>query len=162
MSKQPNINIMEHCIQLAKNNLAKQQYALAALVVDANENIIYETNSKLITGYDPTAHPEVVAIRESAKIMKSRYLRGCFLYTTLEPCPMCTSAAIWAKMDGIVFGAYQQDAINYAKENPSDIFTWRQIEIPSKLIAQKANPKIDIYPGVLRDECIKLFDLCYI
>lgn len=162
MKTQPDINIMEHCIGLAKNNLQRKQYALAALVADENGNIIYETSSKLITGYDPTAHPEVVAIRESANIMKSRYLKGCYLYTTLEPCPMCTSAAIWAKMKGIIFGAYQEDAINYAKENPSDIFTWRQIEMPSKLIVQKANPKIEIYSGVLRDECIKLFDLCYI
>ena len=65
-------------------------------------------------------------------------------------------------MKGIVFGAYQEDAISYSKENPSDIFTWRQREISSKIIVQKANPKIEIYSGILRDECIKLFDLCYI
>ena len=74
---------------------------------------------------------------------------------------MCTAAAIWAKLDGIVFGAYQMDAINYAKEHPSEIFTWRQIQIPAQVIADKGIPSLKIMPGVQREKCLKLFTLCY-
>lgn len=157
----PNEKLMRFCIEVAKKNLEKKQYALGALVVDENGDILSVKNSNLISGYDPTAHPEIVVIRESAKKKKSRYLKGCYLYTTLEPCPMCTSAAIWAKMEGIVFGARQQDAIDYAKAHPSDIFTWRQIEVPSISIAQRGSPKIKIVPDFLRENCIELFDICF-
>lgn len=162
MYKHPSNELMKRCIFLAKDGLESRQYALAALVADENGKILYETSSKLIKSYDPTAHPEIVALRKSAELIKSRYLKGCYLYTTLEPCPMCTSAAIWAKLDGIVFGAYQEDAIEYAKKNPSEIFTWRQIELPAAVVAERGKPKIKIFPGVLREKCKELFSLCYI
>lgn len=160
-NEHPNIKLMDYCIELAKHDLQKGQYALAAIVVDQNGTIISEAASKLISGCDPTAHPEVVALRIAAEKVNSRYLQGYYLYTTLEPCPMCTAAAVWAKLAGIVFGAYQIDAINYAKEHPSEIFTWRQIQIPAQTIADKAIPPLKIIPGVQRKKCLKLFTLCY-
>lgn len=156
-----NMMHMDYCIKLAKNDLQKGQYALAAIVVDRNGTIISESASKLISGCDPTAHPEIVALRLAAEKLKSRYLPGCYLYTTLEPCPMCTAAAIWAKLDGIVFGAYQTDAIQYSKEHPSNIFTWRQIQIPAQDIANKGTPTLKIVSGIRREECLELFTLCY-
>jgi len=63
MDKQSNIDIMKHCIELAKNNLTSKQYALAALIIAVKGNIVFETSSKLVTGYDSTAHPEVFARR---------------------------------------------------------------------------------------------------
>ena len=161
MTIHPNEHIMKRCIDMAQFNLEKGQYALGALVVDRCGQIISESASRLITGYDPTAHPEIIAIREAAQIAKSRYLPGYYLYTTLEPCPMCTSAVIWAKMEGIVFGALQEDAIEYAKEHPSNIYTWRQITINSKSVAENGTPKIKIYGGILREECKALFALCH-
>lgn len=157
----PSIELMNYCIELAKNNLEKGQYALSSIIVDLDGNIISEAASRLITGYDPTAHPEIVALRLAAEKIKSRYLQHHYLYTTLEPCPMCTSAAIWAKMDGIVFGAYQTDAIEYAEKHPSKLFTWRQIQIPSKIIADKGRPLLKIIPGIQRMQCKELFHLCY-
>ena len=157
--RHPDSSLMLECIELAKQSAKNKQYALGALVVDENGTILSEQNSKLIASYDPTAHPEILAIRESAEIRKSRYLEGCYLYTTLEPCPMCTSAVIWAKMKGIVFGAYQGDAISFSKQNKSKIFTWRQITVPSSEIAKNGEPLVKIYPGFLREECIKLFEL---
>lgn len=160
-NEHPNIKLMDYCIELAKHDLQKDQYALAAIVVDRNGTIISEAASKLISGCDPTAHPEIVALRTASEKLASRYLQGCYLYTTLEPCPMCTAAAVWAKLDGIVFGAYQTDAINYAKEHPSKIFTWRQIQIPAQAIADKGTPSLKIMPGVQRKKCLELFTLCY-
>lgn len=156
-----NQELMARCIEVAKENLGRGQYALGALVVDKKGIILSAQSSNLISGYDPTAHPEIVAIRESAEKNKSRYLEGCYLYTTLEPCPMCTAAAIWARMDGIVYGARQQDAIDYANTHKSNIFTWRQIEVPSILIAQRGIPRIEIIPDVLREKCVELFEMCF-
>ena len=157
----PSIEIMNYCINIAKSGLKEGQYALASVVVDKNGEIISENSSRLNTGYDPTAHPEIVAIRQAAEIMKSRYLPGCFLYSTLEPCPMCTSAVIWAKMSGIVFGSYQVDAVNFAKNHPSNIFSWRQINISALQIAKQGTPTIKIHGGILREECNDLFSICF-
>ncbi|GHU44805.1 hypothetical protein FACS1894190_16500 [Spirochaetia bacterium] len=153
----PNEELMKKCIEIAKSSHEKNQYALGALIADERGNIITIKSSNLISSYDPTAHPEIVVIRKAAEMLKSRYLPSCYLYTTLEPCPMCTSAAIWAKMGGIVFGAYQEDAIEFSKNNPSDIFTWRQIKVHANEIIANGSPVINLFPGVLRDECINLF-----
>ncbi|MCH8234313.1 MAG: nucleoside deaminase [Bacteroidetes bacterium] len=75
---------------------------------------------------DPSAHAEMNAIREACKKVKSRYLLGAWLYTTQEPCPMCTSVAIWAKIEGIVFGAFEKDAMKTFGKNSKGKFTWKR------------------------------------
>jgi guanine deaminase len=59
---------------------------------------------------DPTAHAEIVAIREACQLLASHSLAGCILYTSCEPCPMCLTAALWARVDGIVYASSRQDA----------------------------------------------------
>jgi tRNA(Arg) A34 adenosine deaminase TadA len=108
---------------------------------------------------DPSAHPELVAIRSAASRLRSRYLSGAVLYSTLEPCPMCVSAAIWAKMDGIVFGASQDEAIEFSRAHASARLSWRQIKIPASTVATAGSPVLWVTGGVLRDECLALLEL---
>jgi tRNA(Arg) A34 adenosine deaminase TadA len=68
---------------------------------------------------------------------------------------MCAGAAIWAKMDGIVFGAFIRDAKKYSTQK----FSWRQINISCKKVADNGVPKLKVVEGFLRDECLKLFQL---
>jgi tRNA(Arg) A34 adenosine deaminase TadA len=70
---------------------------------------------------------------------------------------MCTSAAIWAKMQGIAYGAYQEDAMEYIRLNPHRKFSWRQIGIKSKKIVDNGYPSLELYEGILREECKRLF-----
>lgn len=148
---------MRYCIKLAKGNLKNNQYPIAAIIVDKNGNILASSSSSLREKNDPTNHPEMEVIRTASEILHSRVLDGCYLYTTLEPCPMCTSAAIWAKMQGIVFGAFQEDAISYTKSNPHCKFSWRQIEVKAKDIVKHGRPVLELHEGVLRSECNELF-----
>lgn len=151
--------MMRRCIELARKAAAEGNYALGAMVARGSE-IIAESGSSLIADdNDPTAHPELIAIRAAGKSIGSRYLEGTILITTLEPCPMCTSAAIWAKMAGIVFGAAQEDAKAWAKENGDGLFTWRQIQISAQQIVNAGTPRLKVRGGVLRDECQSLFEL---
>jgi tRNA(Arg) A34 adenosine deaminase TadA len=170
--KHPNEKFMNICILKAKQAAQFGQYAAGSLIVHKSGEILSTQHSKLIDTPDPTAHSEIVAIREAARKRNSRYLEGCYLYTTLEPCPMCTAAAIWAKMQGIVFGASQEDALSFAekhkvpiatrKRQPSHTtktFSWRQIYIPSKYLIAQGSPKLELHAGFMRDECAALFDL---
>ena len=145
---------MNKAIAVARISARKWDYAVWAIIVK-NNKIIASGTSKLIHGDDPTAHPEIVAIKNICKKLKTRFLKDCILYTTHEPCPMCAAAAIRAKMQGIVFGAYVKDAKNKWGKN----FSWRQIDISCKDILKKWTPKLELIEWFERDECLKLFNL---
>lgn len=150
--------LMSQCLALARDAAKTGNYALGALVVRDDE-VLASATSRLIEGHDPSAHPEMVALRTAAEAVKSRYLPGAYLVTTLEPCVMCTGAAIWAKLRGVVFGASQKDATTWSRHHPDERFTWRQIRISSQKVAKKGEPRLDVMGGVLRDDCLKLFEL---
>ena len=145
---------MQEAIKLAKKSAEKGDYALGAVIVK-DDRIIASGTTNLKHENDPTVHAEIVAIRNACNKLNSGYLEDCILYTTHEPCPMCASAAIWAKMKGIVFGATIEDANNKQGQNLS----WRQIDISCKDMLSKGTPKLDLVEGFLREECNKLFDL---
>jgi tRNA(adenine34) deaminase len=145
---------MQRAIELAKGSAERGDYALGAVIVKDNKIIAIGTTN-LKHENDPTVHAEIVAIRNACKELNSKYLEDCILYTTCEPCPMCTSAAIWAKMKGIVFGASIEDA----KNNQGKSFSWRSINISCKDVLAKGSPKLELVEGFLREECLKLFKL---
>lgn len=151
---EPKEEFMQKAIDLAKISAQSGDYAVGAVIVNNNE-IIASGTTKLKRENDPTAHAETVAIRNACKKLNSKYLQDCVLYSTHEPCPMCTSAAIWARMRGIVFGAFIEDAKNKQNKN----FSWRQIGISCKEILSRGTPKLELAEGFLREECNKLFDL---
>lgn len=148
------------CIDAAASGVAEGDYPLAAAVI-RNNDVLALRRSTLAHGTDPTAHPEVEAIRDAATRERSRYLQDAVLVSTLEPCPMCVAAAIWAKMKGIVFGATQNDALDWvARRSVNDpVITWRQIKIPAAYVAERGDPTVWVAGGVLRDDCVALFSL---
>jgi tRNA(Arg) A34 adenosine deaminase TadA len=149
---------MGESLRLAREAAASGNYALGAVVVKEGE-IIGQSGSSLIKGSDPTGHPEIIAIRQAAEALQSRYLLGAYLVTTLEPCPMCTSAAIWAKMCGIAYGATQLDAVNWSEQHPHEKYTWRQIRMRARDVIRAGTPRLELHEGVRRDECTELFAL---
>lgn len=157
MQNHPQKEFMEKAIAEAKNSASLGQYALGALVVNSNGEILSIAHTSTHADNDATAHAEVNAIRAACAKLNNRYLSGCWLYTTLEPCPMCTSAAIWAKMGGIVFGASKEDAQEFAKNSQNEKFTWRQIDISSRDIAAKGDPQVQVIEKFMREECCQLF-----
>lgn len=162
MKKELIESLMRKCIDVAIDNYQDGQYPLGAMVTDENGNIISLLCSNLNSGHDVSAHPEMVAIRQTCEKRKARYLKDCYLVTTLEPCPMCTSVAIWAKMKGIIYGASQQDAIDYSITHPESKLSWRQITIPSSYVIKHGTPKLELYEKILQDECKQLLDEDYI
>ena len=145
---------MERAIELAKKSAKAGDYALGVVIVKDGA-VIATGTTNLKHENDPTVHGEIVAIRNACKELNSGYLQDCVLYTTHEPCPMCASAAIWAKMKGIVFGNFKDDAKNYQSEN----FSWRQIDISCKDILIKGEPHLELHEGFMREECLKLYEL---
>ena len=112
-----------------------------ALVVKDGEIVAEGSNSVTFIN-DPTAHAEVLAIRAACKKLGTFDLKGCEMYTSCEPCPMCLGAIYWARLDRVYFGNSAGDA---QKIGFDDSFIYRQIEQPH---AQRTIPMIQ----VMRDE----------
>lgn len=158
MKNHPQEEFMKKAIEEAKKAVSLGQYAIAAVIIGPDGQVVSVAHTTIFETNDATAHAEINAIRAASKTFNSRYLEGFWLYTTLEPCPMCTSAAIWAKMEGIVFGATKEDAQDFAKKLTGQKSTWRQIDISSRFVIEKGIPKVNLIEGFMRDECCKLFN----
>jgi len=95
---------MKKAFQEAKIAFEKDEIPVGAVIV-ANKQIIAKAHNQTEQLKDVTAHAEMLAITAAADYLDAKYLNGCTLYVTLEPCPMCASALAWAKIDRIVIGA---------------------------------------------------------
>jgi len=109
---------------------------------------------------DPVnGHAEIDAIRKACQNLSQPYLENCILYSTHEPCPMCISASIWAKISKIAYSVSRNDMINEMNKQTGGKFSWRQIEVPAQYIVDRGSPKIELISGYLREEGLKLFEL---
>jgi guanine deaminase len=118
---------MQRAIALALKNVQSSHGGpFGALVVKDGKIIAEATNSVAPTN-DPTAHAEMVAIRESCKKLRTFQLAGCEIYGSCEPCLMCLGAIYWSRLDRIYFAATAADA---AKAGFDDSFIYREISKP--------------------------------
>jgi len=147
---------MKAAIEEAIKSKETGDYAVGVVIVK-NDEILVRAGNRVKIDQDSTHHAEIVAIREASKILGTRYLEDCILYTTHEPCPMCASAAVWARMGGIVFGARIEDMRDYGFQNGNDEWAWRTINVPSSVIIEKGNPKLFLVGEFMREECKSLF-----
>lgn len=156
--KHPLTIYMRRAILEAKRAARQGQYPLGAVVVRTGK-ILSVAHTMLHEDYDPSAHAEMNAIRLAAKKMRSRYLERAWLYTTQEPCPMCTATAIWAKMEGIVFGATKDDALKIFRKQKDKKFTWRQIDISAGEVIVKGKPRLKLIKGFMRKDCLEFYEM---
>jgi guanine deaminase len=100
---------LAQAVRLAVDNVASGGGPFGALVMRDGEVIATGTN-QVTTTLDPTAHAEVVAIRAACKQVGDFRLTGCVLVSSCEPCPLCLSAALWARLDRVIYTADRHDA----------------------------------------------------
>ena len=100
---------LARAIELATENVANAGGPFGALIV-RDGRVIAEGQNRVTASLDPTAHAEVTAIRAACQAVKDFSLAGATLYTSCEPCPLCLSAALWARIDRVVFAADRNDA----------------------------------------------------
>jgi tRNA(Arg) A34 adenosine deaminase TadA len=125
---------MAEAIELASENVrAGRGGPFAAIVVQQGRVIARGTNLVTSTN-DPTAHAEVVAIREACRVLRSFQLAGCDIYTTCEPCPMCMGAIYWARPSRLYYAGTRADA---ARIGFDDAYIYEQLQAP---VDQRAIP----------------------
>ncbi len=105
------IEAMRTALELARQSLLADEadVPVGALIVGPDGGVIAASANRREALTDPTAHAEVVVLREAALALDDTHLTGCSLVVTLEPCPMCAGAAVLARVDRVVFGAWNAD-----------------------------------------------------
>jgi len=139
MSEAADAEWMREALAEARQALAKGEVPVGAVVVRDGE-VIGRGRNALIGSRDPTAHAEVLALREAARKSGNYRLPGATLYATVEPCPMCSGAALQARVFRVVFGAPDPKAGGL-------VSLYRLLEDP------RLNHHAEVRGGVLAEEC---------
>ncbi|MDE3058152.1 MAG: nucleoside deaminase [Bacteroidota bacterium] len=138
---------MKEAIELSRKNISDGKGGpFAALIVRSGKVIASGTNVVTSTN-DPTAHAEIVAIREACRVLHSFQLDGCEVYTTCEPCPMCLGALYWARPNKVYFGNARDDA---ARIGFDDLFIYEEME---HAFAERKIPMVQM----MREEALTVF-----
>jgi guanine deaminase len=115
---------MARAIELAIENVRSGRGGPFAAVIVKDGRIVSTGTNRVTSRNDPTAHAEIVAIREACAALASFQLDGCDIYTTCEPCPMCFGAIYWARPARVFFGATARDA---ADAGFDDAFIYQEL-----------------------------------
>jgi guanine deaminase len=118
---------MREAIRLSMRMMRRGRGGPFGAVVVRAGNIVGRGSNRVTSTNDPTAHAEVVAIREACRRLKTFRLDDCELYTSCEPCPMCLSAIYWARLKKVYYANTRKDA---AKIEFDDDFIYRQVSEP--------------------------------
>jgi guanine deaminase len=138
---------MQRAIALATENVTSGRGGPFAAVVVKDSRIVGEGTNRVTSTNDPTAHAEVVAIREACRALKDFQLTGCDLYTTCEPCPMCFGAIYWARPARVFFAGTAQDASDAGFD---DSFIYSELR---RAAAERKIPMIQM----MRKEALEAF-----
>ncbi len=141
-------NFMKIAIKLAEENLETNLGGPFGAVVVKDGKIIGKGGNRVTSQNDPTAHAEIVAIREASKNLGTFDLSGCEIYTSCEPCPMCLSAIYWARVDKLYYAATKDDA---AKADFDDSMIYEEIAKPKD---QRKLPSVQL----MREDAVKVFE----
>jgi tRNA(adenine34) deaminase len=132
-------DFMRLALDEARQAGARGEVPVGAVLVKA-ERVVATGGNQPIATHDPSAHAEIVALRAAGQALGNYRLDDCVLYVTLEPCLMCASAIVHARVRRVVFGAFDPKA--GAAGGIIDAFALRGL-----------NHRVDVFGGVLEDEC---------
>jgi guanine deaminase len=118
---------LQQAIALSEANVREGRGGPFGAVIVKNGEVVGSGTNLVTTHHDPTAHAEVLAIREAGRKLGTHDLRGCVLYASCEPCPMCLGAILWARIDAVYFANNQDDA---ARAGFDDAHFYREVALP--------------------------------
>lgn len=131
---------MKEAVKLARKNLSTFEGGPFGAVIVKDGVIVGRGSNSVTSLNDPTAHAEIMAIRDACKNLNSFQLEGCEIYSSCEPCPMCLGAIYWARPSKLFFAASREDA---AKAGFDDSYIYHQVPLPPHerdLSTVKLNP----------------------
>jgi len=132
---------MKEALKEAKVALEKKEIPVGAVVV-FKDRIIARAYNQVELLNDATAHAEMIVLTQATNFFRSKWLKDCTLYVTLEPCLMCATALVLSRIDNVIFGAYDE--------------RWGAFGSKADINGLKLNHKIKFKGGILEEECANL------
>ncbi|HXM92702.1 MAG TPA: nucleoside deaminase [Candidatus Dormibacteraeota bacterium] len=139
--------LMRRAIALALGNVRNGMGGPFAALIVKDGRVLAEGTNRVTFSNDPTAHAEIVAIREACRVLGNFELTGCELYATCEPCPMCLGAIYWTRLGRVFYGATATDA---SAAGFDDAFIYAELKKP---VVERRTPMTQI----LREESCTIF-----
>lgn len=143
----PDPRFMRLAIEACQKGIAAGQTPFGACIV-RGDDVVAVAHNRVWETTDITAHAEIVALRVACAAVRGVDLRGCVIYSTTEPCPMCFSACHWANLDAIVYGADIADAAGAG---------FRELTLSNAEMKRLGGSGIEIVSGFMKGECAELF-----
>jgi tRNA(Arg) A34 adenosine deaminase TadA len=140
--------IMAAAIEEARISMAEGNQGYGAVIAHGAQ-ILSKAHDTAVIEKDPSLHAEVNAIRQAVKVYGDANLSGCLLFSTCEPCPMCSSLAARANLTGIVYGASIEEIARLGES---------RIQISAKKIVEKSPVMLEVFGGVLKEECLRFYN----
>lgn len=122
-----NKDFMREAIRLSIQMMRRGKGGPFGAIVVRGNKIVGRGSNQVTSANDPTAHAEIVAIREACRRLKTFKLEDCDLYTSCEPCPMCLSAIYWARIGNVFYGNTREDAAKIAFDDEE---IYREVALP--------------------------------
>ena len=132
--------LMKQALAEAEKGVEKGEVPVGALLSDPNGKIVAKAHNLPISRHDPTAHAEILVLRDAGAFYNNYRLTGCTLVVTLEPCIMCMGAAFNARISRLVFGAF----------DPKSGAAGSLYDLPED---KRLNHRIDVVSGIMDKEC---------
>ena len=146
---------MLEAIKKAEENIITGKGGPFGAVVVRDGKIIASVGNRVTSTNDPTAHAEVVAIREACKVLDTFDLSGCEIYASCEPCPMCLGAIMWSRIDKLYYAADRNDA---ARAGFDDELFYAELALPTEKRSLKPAQMLQIEANVVFAKWIDTID----
>jgi tRNA(Arg) A34 adenosine deaminase TadA len=127
MSTENDLQFIKEAITVALKGVTENKGGPFGCVIVKEGKIIASGCNEVVSSNDPTAHAEVVAIRNACQALKTHQLERCTIYTSCEPCPMCLGAIYWTRPDRVVYACTRKDAASIGFD---DDFIYKEILLP--------------------------------
>lgn len=142
---------LRRCIEISLESVIKGNHPFGAIIVNEYGDIIAESGNIEVTEKDCTGHAETTVVRKAAKIYSKDYLWNCTLYSTAEPCCMCTGAIYWGNVGRIVYGISERQLLELTgsdEKNPT-------FDMPCREVIKKGQKDIEVIGPTTNQELIK-------
>lgn len=147
---------IRRCIEISEESVASGNNPFGALLVDGEGNILIESGNVEITEKDCTGHAETTVMRRASKEYSKEFLWGCTLYSTAEPCCMCTGAIYWGNVGNIVYGISEGKLLELTGSNEIN----PTFDVPCRDIIARGQKNIEVTGPVadegLEEEIVKI------
>ncbi len=137
---------MEQAIKVAEGGVRKGNSPFGSCIVKGGRVVALAHNT-VLARHDATDHAEMNAIRLACRKLRSHELRGCVVYSTTEPCPMCFAAIHWAKIDAIVYGTGIDDVKRLG---------FSELTVSDRRMKREGHSPVKVEGGFMREECVGL------